>query len=105
MSRGTAARMMRLAAAAAVFLAIGFLSARFAQSIGPASSAAAAPALDVPGVESIVDRYIRTHPETIVAALDAERARHALQAQFDASAAIRAHRAELFADRASPTLG
>src|ERR1035438_9691876 len=105
MRSGAANRTVLLVAAAAVFLAIGFFGGRFAQSAAPGSSAAATATLDVPGVESIVAQYIQNHPETIVAALDAERARHALQGQYDVSAAIQAHRAELFADSASPTMG
>jgi len=105
MRGGAPYRAVLLVAAAAVFLAIGFLGGRLAQSASSGSSAAATATLDVPGIESIVAQYIHNHPETIVAALDAERARHALQGQYAVSAAIQAHRAELFADSASPTMG
>jgi protein-disulfide isomerase len=105
MRGGAADRALQLIATAVVFLGIGFASAHFLQSAAPGSSAASAAAPAVPKVESIVAEYIRTHPEAIVAALDAERARHALQGQYHVTAALQAHRAELFADTASPTMG
>ncbi len=101
-------RALQLLAAAIALLGAGVLGARLAHSVPPGSSAATTgvpSALDVPGIQSIVAEYIENHPEAIVAALDAERARQALQEQSRASAAIHEHLAELFADRGSPAMG
>jgi protein-disulfide isomerase len=91
----------------ATVLGVGVVGGRLAQVFTPGSSAAvsASPALDVPGIQAIVADYIEKHPEAIVSALDAERARQALLDQSRASAAVHSHLAQLFADRRSPEMG
>jgi protein-disulfide isomerase len=104
---GAAFRLLQVLAAALALLGAGVLGARIAQSAPPGSSGGGtgAAALDVPGVRSIVAQYIMDHPETIVAALDAQQAQQALQRQSQVSIAIRQHRAELLADAGSPAMG
>jgi protein-disulfide isomerase len=94
--------------AAVALIGAGAIAARLVSSGAAGSSAAggATPAaLDVPGVQAVVAQYIQGHPELILAALDEERARQALEEQARTSSAIHQHLAELFANRSSPVLG
>ncbi len=56
-------------------------------------------------VKRVVVNYIDRHPEVVVAALNAEQAKQAKQQQSQDSALLRAHHAEIFADRVAPSIG
>jgi len=57
------------------------------------------------GIKGAVINYIDRHPDVISAALDAQQAKQAAQQQSQDADLIRAHRAEIFADGTSPTMG
>lgn len=55
--------------------------------------------------KGVVADYIDRHPDVIAGALDAEQTKQATQQQSQDAALIRAHQAEIFADRIAPTMG
>jgi len=83
---------------------IGLALTLSASVLAVPARAADAP-LDRKAVEAIVRDYILTHPEIIVEAINELQRREQASAEDAASAAIRAHRDELFESKGSPVIG
>jgi protein-disulfide isomerase len=100
-------RFSRLAETVVVGLLAGSCGAylTYAALFSSNAAARALTAANSQALRGVVADYIDRHPEAITAALDAQQAKKAAQQQTESSALIRAHQAEIFADRMSPTMG